>query len=723
VLAGVEEFTLPVYTRMRVITVSSVFGSIGGVLEHPAGANVEIPPASFEGSVRVRIEEVPSPTSELPLASGSFEIQVVPEATPAPSVVGPQLGRSLAAASTSQGIFRITLNLTQTVQDVTDVAVEAAVSGTTNLYYAAQTTLVRANNAVQATLRQVGAQVVARYEAVYTQTVSCEDEYKLLKAPQPEDPDGDAEGRPVVYVHGIQVQRAVCLLWRGFDPSTEGGEVFKHLNETGLGQKLQYWRYTYPTFKSIDEAASKLASALQTQFPGRKDVIIIAHSMGGLVARAAILRHGASAQVSHLITLGTPHGGVPLADPLFYLNAFVASQAISEVSLFDPDAVGQFEIRVAVDLLAKGFVPSLILLQPGAQDLQPEKVQALLGEGASTEPLDRYFTFAGTLDQPDLNPYRCGDGFFLCQFVALGFIANEVQGLGPSDGFVLPQSALLDGSQKQTALGSGYDHFELHKGDFNGTFRDPDPLLTRVASIIADLSTPHALFAASGQGSGAPPSDLYLVDASATGRDLLVGRVRTGDGFAPVITDLAVSPEGNLWGVSFDRLYQIDKATGTATEVGTLGVFGANALGFDANGALFGATTDGSFIKIDTRTGTASVLGSLGSGFVSWGDIAFAPDGRLFGTVRTIGGTGLLVLIDPTNGRATPVSPATGIGFDNVWGLTFVGNDLFGLTTSLAPGSGQLIKIDVSAGTGMFVRNLSFNAFGAGAASRDVGAF
>src|SRR4051794_24431245 len=41
---------------------------------------------------------------------------------------------------------------------------------------------------------------------------------------------------------------------------------------------------------------------------GREQVAIVGHSMGGLVARAALL-HAAGARVSQLVTLGTPHCG------------------------------------------------------------------------------------------------------------------------------------------------------------------------------------------------------------------------------------------------------------------------------------------------------------------------------------------------------------------------------------------------------------------------------
>jgi triacylglycerol esterase/lipase EstA (alpha/beta hydrolase family) len=53
---------------------------------------------------------------------------------------------------------------------------------------------------------------------------------------------------------------------------------------------------------------------------GSDRVIIVAHSMGGLVGRAYLREHG-SAQVARVITLGTPHHGTALASFGFGLNA------------------------------------------------------------------------------------------------------------------------------------------------------------------------------------------------------------------------------------------------------------------------------------------------------------------------------------------------------------------------------------------------------------------
>jgi pimeloyl-ACP methyl ester carboxylesterase len=43
---------------------------------------------------------------------------------------------------------------------------------------------------------------------------------------------------------------------------------------------------------------------------GGRPLTIVAHSMGGLVSRAAL--HGANFEVEALVTLGSPHGGMPI---------------------------------------------------------------------------------------------------------------------------------------------------------------------------------------------------------------------------------------------------------------------------------------------------------------------------------------------------------------------------------------------------------------------------
>jgi len=69
-----------------------------------------------------------------------------------------------------------------------------------------------------------------------------------------------------------------------------------------------------PLYTSIDNYVEPLARRIAEVLAqtGAAQLILIGHSMGGLVARAYLRRHGA-AQVQRLVTLGTPHGGSELA--------------------------------------------------------------------------------------------------------------------------------------------------------------------------------------------------------------------------------------------------------------------------------------------------------------------------------------------------------------------------------------------------------------------------
>lgn len=77
-----------------------------------------------------------------------------------------------------------------------------------------------------------------------------------------------------------------------------------------------------PVFAGIEHYADQVGHAVQAlAAAARSDqVILVAHSMGGLVARAYLQRYGVS-RVARLVTLGSPHHGSRLARLGFGLNA------------------------------------------------------------------------------------------------------------------------------------------------------------------------------------------------------------------------------------------------------------------------------------------------------------------------------------------------------------------------------------------------------------------
>ncbi|KAB8048641.1 alpha/beta fold hydrolase [Janthinobacterium sp. FT14W] len=107
------------------------------------------------------------------------------------------------------------------------------------------------------------------------------------------------QGLPVLLVHGY-----VC----------NGGywtKLSRQLAQAGIVHKAVDLE---PFDASIDDYVVQVEQALQAlcTLTGKPQAIIVAHSMGGLVARAW-LRHYGAARVARIITIGTPHHGTALA--------------------------------------------------------------------------------------------------------------------------------------------------------------------------------------------------------------------------------------------------------------------------------------------------------------------------------------------------------------------------------------------------------------------------
>jgi pimeloyl-ACP methyl ester carboxylesterase len=118
----------------------------------------------------------------------------------------------------------------------------------------------------------------------------------------PRDPAQIAPGvTPVLFVHGIYCNAGVWhrqLAWL----QRAGTVNLFHVNLA-------------PPLASIDRFAAQLAQRAEDvcRACGVSKVIIVAHSMGGLAARAWLARLGGRSRVARLITIGSPHHGSRLA--------------------------------------------------------------------------------------------------------------------------------------------------------------------------------------------------------------------------------------------------------------------------------------------------------------------------------------------------------------------------------------------------------------------------
>jgi pimeloyl-ACP methyl ester carboxylesterase len=75
--------------------------------------------------------------------------------------------------------------------------------------------------------------------------------------------------------------------------------------------KLQVFEFFYDWRKSVEEAADRLNDQVLRWLhqTGERQVDLVAHSFGGLVARAYLTKYSSAPRVGKLVTLGTPHKG------------------------------------------------------------------------------------------------------------------------------------------------------------------------------------------------------------------------------------------------------------------------------------------------------------------------------------------------------------------------------------------------------------------------------
>ena len=123
--------------------------------------------------------------------------------------------------------------------------------------------------------------------------------------------DGEPTGRVVVFVHGLCETDAA---WR-----LGGGPTYGDRLREDLGHTPVYARYN--TGRHISDNGRTLAAALEAlvdEWPVEvEELVLVGHSMGGLVARSACHyaeRDGLrwTAALRHVVCLGSPHLGAPL---------------------------------------------------------------------------------------------------------------------------------------------------------------------------------------------------------------------------------------------------------------------------------------------------------------------------------------------------------------------------------------------------------------------------
>lgn len=125
--------------------------------------------------------------------------------------------------------------------------------------------------------------------------------YSLLGPRTEQIEVGEPDGHPpLVFVHGLGGSR---------------GDFMPMSWTMWLGGRRRSYRIGFDGNPNIDEMADALARFGREvlQVTGERQIEIVAHSLGGVVARLALQQYGLAKWVKTLITLGSPHRGTHVA--------------------------------------------------------------------------------------------------------------------------------------------------------------------------------------------------------------------------------------------------------------------------------------------------------------------------------------------------------------------------------------------------------------------------
>jgi len=164
----------------------------------------------------------------------------------------------------------------------------------------------------------------------------------------PAGPRPEVRERALVFVHGIFSSHAT------FEPLVAGlVESAPELAHFGT------YYFDYDFHQSIPASGRELAGVLRAAFAeAMPEVTLVGHSMGGLVARTALLQEGDLGMVKRLVMLGTPNHGT-LHTARLGLLAHLVREATSELwTVFARKATGIKELtqigRTLTPLLREG---------------------------------------------------------------------------------------------------------------------------------------------------------------------------------------------------------------------------------------------------------------------------------------------------------------------------------------------------------------------------------
>lgn len=165
--------------------------------------------------------------------------------------------------------------------------------------------------------------------------------------------------RTLVFVHGLGANRGVFYPLQGY------------LRAAGHGRQLAFNHRSGP---SVEALGLQLKRLIDSQVKGGR-IDLIAHSLGGLIARFYLQQLGGDRRVDRLITLATPHQGT-------HASAYVPAALVRQLG---PDSPFLAHLNglppPAVEALSIVAANDIIVLPPRSAAAPFGRVETIAGVG------------------------------------------------------------------------------------------------------------------------------------------------------------------------------------------------------------------------------------------------------------------------------------------------------------------------------------------------------
>lgn len=179
-------------------------------------------------------------------------------------------------------------------------------------------------------------------------------------------------------------------------------------------------------------------------------------------------------------------------------------------------------------------------------------------------------------------------------------------------------------------------------------------------------------------------SNLWIIDPIAVTADVVGPTGING------ITDIAITADNVIIGITSAKAYAIDPSSGAATQIaGTAWLVDQNALDALPDGRLL-VGGGSALIAVNPDTGAKTNAGAMGGGRVFSGDIATISATRAFATGKDgIGGNDHLFFFDIATNQSTDEGS---LGAPKVYGLDYgCDGNLYGMIADSPP---RLVRVD-----------------------------